>query len=64
MKNLRRMEMAKGVKREKAEEREGHGESSHITTGVTKGSVLQVGTVIELNRNAISPDAKGAKPVR
>jgi len=50
--------MAKGVKREKAEEREGHGESSHITTGVTKGVVLQVGTVIELNRTATSPDSK------
>jgi len=50
--------MAKGVKREQAEAREGHGENSHVTTGVSKGNFLQIGTVIELSTKATSPDSK------
>ena len=45
------------VKREKAETYEGHGENSKVE-GVTKGTYMQVGTVVPVSHKGISVNQK------
>ena len=45
------------VKREKAEQYEGHGDNSKVE-GVSKGSYMQVGSVVPVSQKAISVNQK------
>jgi hypothetical protein len=45
------------VKREKAEVREGHGDNSKVE-GVTKGTFMQVGSVVPVSHKATSVNQK------
>jgi hypothetical protein len=44
-------------KRETAERYEGHGENSHAPS-IKKGTYMQVGTVVDMQSKAISPNVK------
>ena len=45
------------VKREKAETREGHGDSSKVE-GISKGTFMQVGSVVPVSQKGISVNQK------